>query len=812
MRTLSQPFCLSQRLFVSWTGARAWRVWTFALLALVGAAQAQVASSSLTYYSGVYEPSSEQLNKACVSSLRPGADRAGYVPSRAKWFCLAGNEGFPITDKDLCWNVMGRDANDRTGQNIHAVTRELPEGKVALQCLFSPVTLDCVRPTSSVPTWPMPKFSTANDERCDPWRRGPEPASVSSSPIDGDKNQFLELSQMLGPYLRYQLPRRADMVVRSAFWNDKGERVGPVPAVRLETLIRGRPTIAVQWKEGCSKCDDAINALYGSMRFYMKPHKTDHHDARLVILLQYENDQITSLQMKKLWQRYPGATVWPVVSDLDYTGLEAPYVHVFDRHGFLRTILPGNDLRENSDAWYLLSEPYALLNLSLRDAVWRRPSREVKFEEVVRQARAGRMPLSVAEAPDVISVQPEIATKIAALVKDPEASKREFGSWIMTDNDRVWLSTIKRGYELSFYPDSKELETLVRAASEKNVVKSVGTFHTHPLNGIFSSPDIRGAKGEISLLGMVGDYMMVAIPTYEGLRTMATVNLGLEDPRFYPSQVSWFLNRFYLGGTMLSSPLMAGRLSAQSELLEKWTAESKPLEEVAQVAQFGAQQAQREGVALYLGRTDGRLRKIDVRSNVDRQLSWTGNSSPSQHGQETGLTRADRVVIAGIVRAIQGDKDAFCRVWPADLQRNWSPEVRQAIRDLPRLRARYFPNAPPMQVSDSGFLNDTDMLAMLEIAYEVIDFEEGSFVVQDNRDCVATILKIQDDRQMHVRVGKAIVRGDGDGGRRTRRLEPDVKGGQGYAIYFGEDAVTLGCESIAIVSKSGDRCVREQAN
>ncbi|MYM70209.1 hypothetical protein GTP45_25880 [Pseudoduganella sp. FT55W] len=757
------------------------------LLFLVWWFQAAAAAAvDPVYYAVQHDPTAAEMNAACMVFRQTGgeAHRAGFVKESRQWQCIGKSSAFEVEAKMLCppGILLSRD--------VKAVTVDHADGSVSLRCMAAQISLACVTPTASVPDWPQPSFASARDDHCDMWSRGAAPTLASSMPAVGDSNGFESVSAMLQPILEFTAPDLMRLQVRNLITDASGKYVR-VPATPLRRVMDGRPAIAVEWRSNCAACENLLDNLHKGMRSF-RPTATDHHDTQLVILFRHQDDASALRDLQMLRARYPGRAVWAVEGLEAYppVGYDAPGIWLFDRHGLLRAMTSGSKIKPDTEAWGLLEQPYILMDVALRDPVWRNPPKQIPFSVLAQRTREGRQLADAGEAPDEIILPSEMVDSIHAITEKSVRENREYSSWLVADPSRERLLPMTKGLEKRASRNLIQLDAAIRAAPANQPLSPLGTFHTHPMNSWFSHADIRYSNTSLNLLGVAGGTIVLAVPTYERFKSYPAVNPQLAGQRSFEwmqrSVEASFFNSgrtIALADEFLPAPLLAWKRAA-------------PGNPFMQPTFAMLEMATTQGTLIYAG-TGTKLTRVALPLREPR--SWTGNKGSTLPGEEAGLSSAERLAITMLLRALQGEKDAFCKVRTEDIAKTFPPHVRNMIRNLPAIQARLNPLGKPLSHVASGFFNDADLLATVDMAENLIEMSDGRMRLRDHPVCMMTwtrtIEKELAGEPDALAVGYAVNIYD-DGGS-ARSFVPD-KARFAQQIYFLATAKAFGCANVVV--------------
>jgi TPR repeat protein len=737
-----------------------------------------------------------------------GADTA---PLRMPHYWRYRRSGVPAaelasrTARQVCADLGGISADDTEA----AVVSTAPASST-LACLYAPVDLDCVPPSPRQPDWPRPVFDSPADDRCDTWRRGPAPEAGPWPPDDEDAASLGRTLVALGRAVDIEPARRPEIeVLNLEVYNPRGVR-SPWPGARLDTVLAGREALAVTWAPDCPTCDRLLDALHQRIGRRV-PMDTTSPDARLFIMLPGWPFNLGAQEFQavlaRLNRRYPGRPVL-FVAGKDAgapPGHRDPVVRLFDRHGLQRGVLSSSTLGADGAGGALVDQPYAWLDFALRQAVWRSPEPEVTLAQVLRQYYVlGRLPLAPESAPERIVLPADLLGPIDDAIRASVQRGLEFGAYLAANGSQPVLTPAVAGYSDFVIVTPDDISRRLRAAATPgDRLRWVGLFHTHPNAAPFSMRDLDNARQEmtVSILGLPSGHLMLALPTHDQLRGLPATNPklgGLRPWLVRQQRVQSDLMHPFLADTFRPRPNGARIAARHPELGVLFSTEAQR-SHLAAVLSY----ARLQGLAIYAGR-DGRLDRLDYGDDTP-EPSWTGRGMSTMPATETGLAAAERVLLSAVVRGMNGDREAFCRVRESDaLAESFSAEVRALIQRLPGQLRALDPAAPPMSVASQGHLNDPDLVTLLELASRLdVQMFQGHLAHRSNPACKLIWARSPGPAgappSWSLRLGAALPI---PGRVPTDPSDYGFDGeGKDQLVHFGSAAQAEGCRGVAIVSR-----------
>ena len=708
-----------------------WLLGSLIIAALPGRGYGQGQSSDkLTFYSGWRTVTRTDADAACKMLNKFDGDgmRAGYDRASDDWVCTAAEVAYRTGGRAICRaSTTGRTFRD------FATTTVWSKGNPELLCLSAPVDLSCATPTTDVPDWPNPTFAGSMDDRCDTYVRGPVPAPPSSRP---DANgAFKESSALVEPLLTFEIPQLFNPLFVGLLTDARGQLLRP-PGVPLRRLISGHPTIAVEWRDACALCEKVLNVLHNDgMRTLLSPKlATDHREAQLLILYDRTTDTERDLTtLARLRQKFPGRAVLATdgMNVYSRSGTEAPRVWLIDRHGLLRASTFGRRIEQARDGLELLQEPSLFLDVALRNAVWAQPPREASLNDVAKELTAGRLPATVADAPSTI-VLPQLLQRqmLEAAVRTRQTGNEHAGAMVL-DAAGLRLVGLREGKTISSQPDYQVLNEELRRSPD---AKRVGTFHTHPANGPFSASDSfqAGFAKELAIVEMTGGTFMLSVPTLEGLRANRPVNPDLAGRRDLAIRYAEARVDFLGPTEQLLRPTDIPPNLPQPLL--DWIVRTAPAHEQIVNAVNLTKIAAAKGIALYVGQG-----AVLQNFSVALEPVGAGYANAAWPGDRAAeLTPIEKVALSRILRAMNGDKNAFCELREEDIgtANTFNSAAQEMIKNLPNAQRKQVPNEPPTLALRRGQLTEQDFVALIELADGIVTFEEGRIMHRQNRGCI----------------------------------------------------------------------------
>lgn len=712
-------------------------------------------------------------------------------------------------------------------EEVEPVVQRREGERVQLRCLRAPVELDCTVPTAASPDWSRPVFD-ADDlgtpaDRCDTWLRGP--ASMRRDPAaplrdDTDERLGAELAEAVTWYT----PNLMDLWVHGGTAMDPRGRPLALPKSRLRALLSGRQALVLLWRPDCTACDALASALHEGLPRREADGVTPHATQLAVVWPRTggrdgpEAAARHQAQWSALFRRLEGRPFF--VADWRYPelppGHEVPLVFVFDRHGMLRASTSGRWLKPGRPAWRLATGPQALLDLALHDTVWRPESDVATLEQVLRRAATGRMPLAPERAPDRVSLPAPLRDLLVRTEAEVTRAGREAALTLFVTRDGIVPSSVTPGQGAWVSRSAHDVDRDLRALPASASARQSASVHTHPVPSIFSVPDLAAVvtNGMPELLVIPGGHVMLALPTHRmHPARAATVNPQLTVDR--ARHVMREMARMRVG---MPVPLKAEQ-------------DASPLPPLLQAALAGADSGRRAdalqvlafaeaaGVALYVG--DGlTLHRIDAPGLPQwTQHAWTGTPRAKQPGPEPRLPAHERLMLAMVMRALAGDREAFCRVRDDDAAAaaasDFTAEVRRAIAQAARRLEELHPELPPPTTARAGFLDDQDLTTLLDAAPS-LDVQAHSYRAMHvgRTDCLARwagvvpvpgapggyALAVHPASVLPGTDGRDVLHYDGN----------PVRDPGSELSFFGGSARRLGCREIAVqrVEPDGSRTVR----
>lgn len=753
--------------------------------------------------------------------------------------CEGGGRREHLRGGQICTVPLGL---TRWSEPIHPLLLVDQQGRPErLRCLFDKVDASCLSPTTAVPNWPVPNFASRTDDRCDIYRRGPVPETASSKALQ--ERQRRSVSTITDPKRRAlaqqilseraaavaevvrEPPRLLPLYVTNELLDEDGGVV-ETPLFNLRRLLGGRPTVAVTWWPGCDSCERLIGLLHDQDPI-MSMLETDHPFPRVAILFPAQSADLDQQRRAHLGNLFPGRPAWAVMAGFRFERVNAqqapvPQLLVFDNHGLLRATTYASAFdRSDAAGWLLAEEPAVLLNAALQDASWLDVPRQVPLSNVVQALTQGKLVRNIAEAPDRITLEPELERAMVDLGRrgHRRAEGREFGAHVLLDGKTVKLGTVTAGALLRVHVQTNPAD--FRSAGDREgctscsgEVRSLGgaSFHTHPGEGWFSSTDLDNVTygRSFEILALPSGNILVALATQERLRAYRPVNRGLMQPeREALDAVIWrrALDHFTTLRSMPAPPAFVNSLPVR-----QWVASSEEARPWVSYAALVAGRAATLGLALYIGR-NGVLQKVPPLRDPAWMRSWTGVDPANGLREETGLNGYERVVIARLLRSLLGDKEAFCAVSAPDTRVietspgvraiTFTDEVRALIRRAAAEARKRHPEWPRLTSAEQGFLDDRDLVALLDLASEDIEIIDGHFMRRDDRQCLLRMLNYnRTDAQDASGLGTILAWGPAVPGRdrdygSARGFMVDPERFTGMAV--GEDAHHFGCANVALI-------------
>lgn len=710
-------------------------------------------------------------------------------------------------------------------EEVEPIVHSRQPDRVQLRCLRVPLELDCTVPTALTPNWAPPVFDTeeldVDDRRCDAWLRGP--ASVRRDPavpLRDDTDARLVAS--LADAVTWHLPRPLDLWVYGGKGFDRRGQSLSLPKSSLTALLGGRQALVLFWRADCSTCDALAEALHKGLA-RRGADGEEPADTRLVILAspnQYTGASDAraraSSQWEALFERLEGRSFF--LTDAYRAGYppghDSPLLLVVDRHGMLRASSSGRWLQPGNPAWRLATNPQALLDLALHDTVWRPGMDAATLEQVFRRIAAGRMPLVPERAPDRITLPSALLDLLVRAEVDATRAGIEVSLDLFMTRNGIASSPLTSGQAGWVNRRPADTDRDLRALSEGSQARWVGTAHTHPLPYVFSPHDLSELlHGLPQLVVLPGGHVMLALPTHQTTRVRSTVNPHLTDER-----VRYVMREIARVRVGMPVPLEARQPSRPFlPQLQAAIAGADPGAEngVSEALAF----ADAAGIALYVG-NGGTLHRIHSPDFVDwADHIWTGTSRAHPPAPEPRLPVHERLMLAMVMRAMAGDREAFCRVRDDDAAAaangDFTSEVRKAIARAAQRLGQLHPELQPAETALAGFLDDQDLATLLNAAHRLDVLAFGYRAMHAGRlGCLAKWVGVspeQGEPGVHALAAYAatVLPGlDGSdilhyGGNPTRQVGSDL-------AFFGHSAKRLGCREIAVqrVQPDSSRTVR----
>lgn len=712
-------------------------------------------------------------------------------------------------------------------EEVEPVVQRREGERVELRCLHAPVELECTLPTASRPDWSRPVFDDHDlgtpADRCDPWLRGP--ASVRrdpAAPLRDDTDE--RLAADMADAVTWYTPKLKELWVHGGPATDSRGRPLPLPESRLRTLLSGRQALVLLWRPDCAACD----ALAEAMHLGLPRRGTDGvtpSAAQLAIVWPRtggrdapETEAREKAQWTALFRRLEGRPFF--VADWRYPepppGHDLPLVFVFDRHGMLRASTSGRWLHPDQPAWRLATNPQALLDLALHDTVWRPEADVASLDQVLRRAAAGRMPLAPERAPDRITLPSALRDLLVRTEAEATRGGREAALDLFVTRDGIVPSSITPGQKAWVLRSTQDSDRDLRAFAASARARPAAQVHTHPVASIFSLPDLADVvkDGAPALLVIPGGHLMLALPTHR----LHAVRAAPVNPQLTTDRARHVMRETARMRIGMPVPLKAEQHSSPlPPRLQAVLRDADPgrRADVAQVIAF----ADAAGLALYVG--DGlTLHRIDSADVTDwTRHTWTGSPRARQPGPEPQLPAHERLMLAMVMRAMAGDREAFCRIRDDDaaaaVAQDFTADVRQAIARAARRIEEIHPELPTPATARAGFLDDQDLTTLLDAAGSLDVAAHGFRAMHVHRtNCLARwvgavpVAGAPGDYALAAHPASVL---PGTDGRNVMHYDGDPLRDPGSEVaFFGNSAKRLGCREIAVqrVQADGSRALR----
>ena len=695
----------------------------------------------------------QRLSEVLPSVVLKGAPERDQAPrQRPAWTRRTTAWSTALTVSGQGPAIACAAATGEAVENVHGTVRRRDGDRVELLCLSGPVDLDCVVPTAAAPHVRGPDFRAVDryldlrPDRCDAWVRGPAPTQHEPNEPPDDDTALRRLNDPAAPWLTWQTPQPLELWVNAAFRDARGQDLD-VRESRLRTLLAGRQAIVVYWQADCSVCDQVVQALHKSLPQRAADGRAPAQTHLVVIAVPAAGaDPARSQHYDAQWQalalRSPGRFFFTLAGGVASTlpGHLTPMVQVVDRNGLLRASTSGRWLEPGRPAWSLLTEPARLMDLALQDPVWRRPPAEAQLENVLQQVVAGRLPLAPARAPQRILLPKGLAARLNQVEHKATAADREATLDLFVTREGISPSAVQDGHGTFVHRTLADTHRDLMSFPEVLQARWAADVHTHPMPRVFSIDDLNDASHSLrpSLVALKGGHLMLALPTLDALRSRLPVNDFLLGSR--PWTVRQQLARSRVGHPV---PAWARRSEVPVPAVLRAAVASSSTRGLDEAfARLAMDFAHSSGLALYVGQGDV-LHRVDGGRSLDDLPPWTGTwrSMGERPSPETGLEAADRLMLALLMRALAGDKEAFCSVRDEDVVAalsGFTPEVRDSIRGAARRLEQLRPELPPLRSARAGYLDDADLASLvLGVRSLGVDAVNTRLMHQSQRGCMA---------------------------------------------------------------------------